>query len=142
MEKNLPPANDDLETVIVPLMLYSDSTRLASFGTASLWPLYMWFGGLSKYIRSTVNSFSANHLAYFPSLPDLVQDHYKEIFDTIPSKSILTHLKRELMQAAWKVILTDEFKHIYKHGIVLTCGDGIRRRLYPRFFCYSADYPE
>lgn len=32
--------------------------------------------------------------------------------------------------------------HAYEHGFVLLCGDGITRRLFPRFFCYSADYPE
>jgi len=30
----------------------------------------------------------------------------------------------------------------YEHGIVIVCGDGIRRRIYPRIFFYSADYPE
>lgn len=30
----------------------------------------------------------------------------------------------------------------YVHGIVIDCADGIRRRVYPRLFTYSADYPE
>ncbi len=30
----------------------------------------------------------------------------------------------------------------YRDGILLQCGDGILRRLFPRFFTYSADYPE
>ncbi|KNZ74465.1 hypothetical protein J132_06844, partial [Termitomyces sp. J132] len=52
---------------VLPLMFYSDSTHLTNFGTASLWPLYMWFGNISKYIHSKVSSFSAHHLAYLPS---------------------------------------------------------------------------
>lgn len=32
--------------------------------------------------------------------------------------------------------------HAYRHGIIVLCADGIVRRLYPRFFTYSADYPE
>jgi Plavaka transposase len=32
--------------------------------------------------------------------------------------------------------------HAYEHGIVIDCADGIRRRIFPRFFTYSADYPE
>lgn len=51
-------------------------------------------------------------------------------------------LKRTLMQKIWLLLLDDEFMHAYVHGIVLDCGDGIRRRLFPRFFCYCADYPE
>ena len=32
--------------------------------------------------------------------------------------------------------------HAYKHGIVFLCPDGVERRFYPRFFTYTADYPE
>ena len=60
--------NCTLETTVLPLMIYSDSTHLANFGTAALWPIYIWFGCLSKYIRAKVTSFSAHHLAYLPSM--------------------------------------------------------------------------
>ncbi len=47
------------------------------------------------------------------------------------------------MQKVWEHLLEDEeFKHAYKHGIVIECADGILRRLFLRFFTYSADYPE
>lgn len=46
------------------------------------------------------------------------------------------------MHAVWKILLDEEFLHAYEHGIVLKCADGIFRRLYPRIFTYSADYPE
>ena len=62
--------NCTLETTILPLMIYSDSTHLANFGTAALWPVYIWFGNLSKYVRAKVTSFSAHHLAYLPSVSD------------------------------------------------------------------------
>jgi hypothetical protein len=55
---------------------------------------------------------------------------------------MITHLKRELIQAVWKLMLDDEFKDAYKDGLVIKCADGIMRRIYPRIFCYSADYPE
>jgi hypothetical protein len=32
--------------------------------------------------------------------------------------------------------------HAYEHGVVVECADLILRRLYPRLFTYSADYPE
>ncbi|KAF8595074.1 hypothetical protein BDV93DRAFT_457696, partial [Ceratobasidium sp. AG-I] len=34
------------------------------------------------------------------------------------------------------------FIDAYKLGLVIECADGIHRRLYPRIFTYSADYPE
>jgi Plavaka transposase len=58
------------------------------------------------------------------------------------SDQLLTHCRRELFHAQWKDILDDEFLQAYEHGIVFMCGDGIKRRLFPRIFTYSADYPE
>jgi Plavaka transposase len=46
------------------------------------------------------------------------------------------------MQAIWNLLLDDDFVHAYEHGIVIECGDGVTRRVYPCFFTYSADYPE
>ena len=54
--------------VILALMIWSDSTHLASFGTASLWPIYLYFGNLSKYTRAKPSSFAAHHLAYIPKV--------------------------------------------------------------------------
>lgn len=58
------------------------------------------------------------------------------------SAQLLAHCRRELFHESWKLILDDEFVQAYKHGIVIDCADGIRRRVYPRIFTYSADYPE
>ncbi|KAG1845733.1 hypothetical protein DFJ58DRAFT_730795 [Suillus subalutaceus] len=79
--------NCSLERVIAGLMFFSDATHLATFGTAKAWPLYMYFGNLTKYARSAPKS-------------------------------------------------------VYPHGIVLQCPDGIWRRVFPRIFTYSTDYPE
>ncbi|KAF8995010.1 hypothetical protein BDZ89DRAFT_968764, partial [Hymenopellis radicata] len=56
----------------------------------------------------------------------------------------LTHMRRELMQpAAWSELLShEEFMSAYRDGVLVECFDGILRRLFPRFFCYSADYVE
>ncbi|EJD04600.1 uncharacterized protein FOMMEDRAFT_84016, partial [Fomitiporia mediterranea MF3/22] len=39
------PTQDSAENFVLPLILYSDSTHLANFGSASLWLIYMYFGG-------------------------------------------------------------------------------------------------
>lgn len=57
-----------LETVVAAIMLWSDSTHLTSFGTASLWPLYMYIGNQTKYTRAKPSAFAAHHLAYFPKV--------------------------------------------------------------------------
>ena len=66
-----PPPDDPgckLEKVVAALMFWSDSTHLTNFGTAALWPIYLFFGNLSKYIRSRPSSGACNHLAYIPSV--------------------------------------------------------------------------
>jgi len=62
------PPGETIESIVVPLMAYSDSTHLATFGTAALWPIYLFIGLTSKYIRSKPTSSSAHHLAYIPSV--------------------------------------------------------------------------
>ena len=46
------------------------------------------------------------------------------------------------MHAIWRILLDDAFVEAYKNGIVVKCFDGVTRRVYPRIFTYSADYPE
>ena len=46
------------------------------------------------------------------------------------------------MQLIWLMLLDDEFMDAYVNGFLHQCGDGIIRRIFPRFFAYSADYPE
>lgn len=62
------PPGCTLETVVAAIMLWSDSTHLANFGNAALWPIYMFIGNLSKYTRAKATSFSAHHLAYIPKV--------------------------------------------------------------------------
>jgi hypothetical protein len=62
------PREDNLESVVVPIMLYSDSSHLADFGMASMWPFYFVIGNQSKYTRTLPNKFSVFHLAYIQSV--------------------------------------------------------------------------
>jgi hypothetical protein len=54
-----------LPRVLVGLMFGSDSTHLTSFGSAELWPCYMYFGNESKYRRCKPTCNLCNHMAYF-----------------------------------------------------------------------------
>ncbi|KAL1719284.1 hypothetical protein EV715DRAFT_272872 [Schizophyllum commune] len=131
-----------LEHFILWLMAFSDSTHLTNFGIASMWPIYLSFGNLSKYARGKPSTFSQHHLAYIPPFPDSFEDWYIEVFGTKPSDYIKTYMKRELMQRVWGHLLDDEFVAAYEHGIVVGCADGVLRRSFPRFFTYSSDYLE
>ncbi len=58
----------DLEAFLVGLMIWSDSTGLAQFGNAQLWPIYLYLGNQLKYSRAKPSSFAAHHIAYLPKV--------------------------------------------------------------------------
>jgi hypothetical protein len=60
--------NCNLPRVVVALMFWSDATHLTNFGSAKLWPLYMFFGNESKYRRCTPSCNSCEHVAYFETV--------------------------------------------------------------------------
>ncbi|KAL1749401.1 hypothetical protein FB107DRAFT_280858 [Schizophyllum commune] len=114
------------ERMVAALQFALDGTRLANFGNAKAWPIYVTLGNLSKYIRAVPTSGALYHLAYIPSLPSSFAAFGEA---TCPK---------------WKTQQRDITTHCrpYKYGIVVRCLDGIERRVYPRIFTYSADYPE
>ncbi|KAG2751869.1 hypothetical protein P692DRAFT_201683986, partial [Suillus brevipes Sb2] len=133
-----------LERIVAGLMFFSDATHLANFGTAKAWPLYLYFGNLTKYARASPTSGACHLVGFLPSLPDSIKD----ILISLPriSKtgmaSLQTHCRRELFHACWEILLDEDFLYAYRHGIILRCRDGVLRRVFPRIFTYSADYPE
>jgi hypothetical protein len=46
------------------------------------------------------------------------------------------------MHRVWDVLLDEDFVDAYKNGTIIESPDGVKRRIYPRIFTYSADYPE
>jgi hypothetical protein len=61
-------------------------------------------------------------------LPDSIDEFLMEFMSTPSQRSVLkTHCRHELFHEIWRLLLDDEFLHAYRHGIVLTCADGIRR---------------
>jgi hypothetical protein len=75
-------------------------------------------------------------------LGDEIQEFYKETFGKLATASMLTHLRRELAHAIWRLLLDDDLMCAYIDGEALKLFDGIMRALFPRFLFYSADYPE
>jgi len=62
------PPGEQYERAVAALMLGSDSTHLAQFGTAALWPIYAFFGNQSKYSCAKPSNFAAHHVAYLPTV--------------------------------------------------------------------------
>ncbi|TBU38821.1 hypothetical protein BD309DRAFT_930000, partial [Dichomitus squalens] len=117
-------ANDpeNLEYALAPLILYSDSTHLTNFGTASLWPMYAYPANQSKYTRGRPSMYSAHHVAYVPSLPDDFQDWYTRIYGQPATAEVLTFVRRELFQGILLLLLSDDVMSAYDHGYKMLCG--------------------
>ena len=64
-----------LEKVVLSLVFWSDSTHLTNFGTAKVWPLYMYISNLSKYFHNKLSLGACHHIAYIPSV---------SVFDIFP----------------------------------------------------------
>ena len=58
----------DLEAFVAGIIFYSDVTHLTNFGTASLYPMYMYIGNQSQYSRAKPSEFAAHHIAYIPNV--------------------------------------------------------------------------
>ncbi|KAF9642857.1 hypothetical protein BDM02DRAFT_3157534 [Thelephora ganbajun] len=142
--QNIPPdpSSPNVENVVVKILVYLDATWLAQFGTASAHPIYSFFGNLLKYIHCQPGSHAAHHTAYFPQLPDLFTDWYRETFSRDPSDEIITHCKWELIHAVWMLILNTAFMMAYQFGILVCFADKIICHVFPHLFAYMADYPE
>ncbi|KIK34857.1 hypothetical protein CY34DRAFT_17433 [Suillus luteus UH-Slu-Lm8-n1] len=116
----------------------------SNFGTAKAWPLYLYFGNLTKYARSSPQSGECHLVGFLPSLPDRVKDVLSKLsgISKTGMVSLHAHCRRELFHSCWEILLDEDFVVVYQHGIVLRCADGVMRRVFPRIFTYSADYPE
>jgi hypothetical protein len=53
--------DEDIKNLVVLIQVYSDSAHLADFGTASVWPIYVFIVSVLKYIRSKPDMASALH---------------------------------------------------------------------------------
>jgi hypothetical protein len=74
-----PGEDSDTEVAVLSILLWSDSTHLTNFGMASLWPIYVFFGNLSKYTRGKPSALAAHHLAYIPSVSNLLSNNFRVI---------------------------------------------------------------
>ncbi|KAI8994035.1 hypothetical protein BD414DRAFT_506546 [Trametes punicea] len=66
LQQSHPEPDCSLPRAVIACMPWSDSTHLAEYGNASLWPIYMLFGNQSKYERGRPSSHACHHVAYIP----------------------------------------------------------------------------
>lgn len=114
LENNSDPV--DLEAVTVPLLLYSDSTHLANFGTASSWPVYMFFGSQSKYVRAMPTADACHHIAFMPSVRRIQQ------FNTLSPHPVTSY------QTTFKTSTRNTTKQVLQLQLLRTANESSRKR--------------
>ena len=95
---------DNYERVIASLMIWSDTTHLANFGDASLWPVYLFFGSQSKYIRGKPSSAACHHVAYIPSVSS-TKMYYIILINCLVTGQLPRSLYREIRRGVDKQTL-------------------------------------
>ena len=73
---------------------------------------------------------------------DKIQEFYLKEFGKHVTAAMLMHIRHEIAQAVWMLIMDEEFMHAYVHSFPEELNDGIKQIGFPRFLTYSADYPE
>ncbi|GJJ14857.1 hypothetical protein Clacol_009125 [Clathrus columnatus] len=139
----LPRETDDmLPKCIAALMFSSNATHLAQFGQAKLWPVYLFFGNQSKWTRCQPSARASHHVIYLPTLPDSVIEFICGHVSSGAADALKTHCQHELFHAALNFLFDEDFLEAWNKGIVIDCIDGVKWRVFPRIFTWSADYPE
>jgi hypothetical protein len=70
-------------------------------------------------------------------LPDTIQDFYKDAYSTTATSPVLRFLKVDLMQKIWLLLLDNDFVSVYAYGLLITCGDRVKCRIFPWIFTYT-----
>uniref|UniRef100_A0A0W0F9I6 Uncharacterized protein n=1 Tax=Moniliophthora roreri TaxID=221103 RepID=A0A0W0F9I6_MONRR len=111
------------EILFIWLMFGSDATHLTNFGMASLWPIYVISGNLSKSPHGMPTAHTFSHLGYLPHLPDLIKDVCCAHYGQAPLEETQRFLNHEVIQKAWGELLDEEFVEAFVNGLMLKCAD-------------------
>ncbi|KAF6744235.1 hypothetical protein DFP72DRAFT_1095451 [Ephemerocybe angulata] len=118
----------------VPLcfIIYADKTELSSFGTAKAYPIYVRLANLPSHIRNGNGLGGAILVGWLPIIGD---EH------PAAGKPEWVEYKRAVYHECFVKFL-ECIRDPSFVGKAFTCGDGVRRTLYPCVFILSGDYEE
>ncbi|EJF58719.1 hypothetical protein DICSQDRAFT_148934 [Dichomitus squalens LYAD-421 SS1] len=103
---------------------------------------FHWFPHKLFRNRATPDNPHLKPERLFTDLPADLLRFYEDTYGVPASAAIIRWLKYDLMQKVWLLLFDAKFMHAVEHGVVVLCGDGIMRRVFPWIFMYLADYPE
>ncbi|KAF8596812.1 hypothetical protein BDV93DRAFT_454217, partial [Ceratobasidium sp. AG-I] len=122
----------DAHGTIVPVIIASDKTQMTTMsGRRSAYPVYLTIGNISKEIRRKATTHATVIIGYLPI----------DKFDDVPSDSLRTRMKGELLHCAMASIM-EPLEEAGRSGVEMWCADGWQRRVYPLLAAFVGDWPE
>ncbi|KAG6905232.1 hypothetical protein DXG01_004078 [Tephrocybe rancida] len=116
---------------VVPVILSSDKTSLMLFsGDKQAYPVYLAIGTTDHKVRRQTSAHAMVLIGYIPVTK-------LECF----SKARQAVEGYQLFHNSMEAIL-EPLINAGKNGVIMTCADGMERRVYPILAAYVADYPE
>ncbi|KAB5587742.1 Protein NYNRIN [Ceratobasidium theobromae] len=122
----------DKFATIVPLIISTDKTHLSVMcGGQVAYPVYISIGNVPKSIRHKVGKQATVLLGYLP-----VDD-----FADVTNPNERARLKHQLTHNAMSILM-EPLKQATEEGVVMTCANGLQRRIYPIPAAFEGDWPE
>ncbi|KAJ3815928.1 hypothetical protein F5876DRAFT_29486 [Lentinula aff. lateritia] len=116
---------------IIPIIISSDKTQVTLFRNKAAYPVYLTIGNLPKEIRRKPSQQGQILLAYLPT----------SRLEHIKNKAGRRRTLANLFHACMKD-LTAPLREAGLEGIIMSSGDGVRRRCHPILAAFVGDYPE
>jgi len=116
---------------VAPVILASDKTNLSVFrGDQTAWPVYLSIGNIAKSVRRQPSSHASILIGYIPVTK-------LECYDERGRSEAMHRLFHYCMK-----LLLAPLNQAGREGVLMTCGDGKIRQVFPILAAYIADHPE
>ncbi|KAH7903050.1 hypothetical protein BJ138DRAFT_977429, partial [Hygrophoropsis aurantiaca] len=116
---------------IIPIIISSDKTQITLFRNKTAYPVYLTIGNLPKSIRRKPSRHGQILLAYLPTT------RLSHITNKASRRRTLANLFHACMSQIVQPLQTAGIE-----GIMMTSGDGVKRRCHPILASFVGDYPE
>lgn len=116
---------------IVPLIVSTDKTQVTQFRNKAAYPVYLTIGNIPKSIRRKPSRHAHILIAYLPTTK------LEHITNKAARRRTTANLYHSCMGRIFSPLVRPGL-----HGVIMSSGDGVRRRCHPIYAAHVADYQD